>query len=472
MLHRIPRTSRLVLVVAALVVESFVAQSLAPQRACAQQMPPMSTIPATVNPNQPAVGTPAVGQPISSGGGIPVGFNGVWRAPNGDIRPAATQPGTTTNGLTPVNATPRAPITKVTSGTGALPNKDGQVWREYDISPYTARVTSTNRPEQALVDWILRETGYEAWHSNVVSVLSADARVLRVYHTPEVQAMVADVVDRFVNSQGASQIVNVAVVSIDGPSWRTRAQSALQPVPVQTQGISAWLIARENASLLITELRKRSDFREHSRPQLYIASGQSSVVSLVRPRPYTADIVMKPDAWPGYEAKAAQFDEGFSIEISPLASLDGRSLDAVVKVNIDQLERLQALAVEVPSAVAPRQRTEISVPQVSQFRLHDRFRWPVDAVLVVSLGVVPLPSAADAATVGGFRMPAMLSGGPARGEMLVFIDSRSAATATPAATPTVQPTTPGLTPIAPGNTGVPTVGGLPVVPLTPSRARY
>lgn len=467
MLHRIPRTSRWALVVA-LVVESFVANDFAPQRARAQQMPPTSTIPMTVNPNQPAVS-----QPPASGTAVPVGFNGVWRAPNGDIRPAATQPGTTANGLTPVNATPRAPITKVTSGTGALPNKDGQVWREYDISPYTARVTSTNRPEQALVDWILRETGYEAWHSNVVSVLSADARVLRVYHTPEVQAMVADVVDRFVNSQGASQIVNVSVVSVDGPSWRTRAQSALQPVPVQTQGISAWLVARENASLLIAELRKRSDFREHSRPQLYIASGQSSVVSLVRPRPYTADIVMKPDAWPGYEAKAAQFDEGFSIEISPLASLDGRSLDAVVKVNIDQLERLQALAVEVPSAVAPRQRTEISVPQVSQFRLHDRFRWPVDAVLVVSLGVVPLPSAADATTVGGFRMPAMLSGGPARGEMLVFIDSRSAAATLPAAAPTVPTTMPGLSPVAPGVSGVPTVGGLPVVPLTPSsRARY
>ena len=60
----------------------------------------------------------------------------------------------------------------------------------------TARVTSTNRPEQALVDWVLRETGYEVWHSNVVSMLSADARTLKVYHTPEVQAIVGDVVDR------------------------------------------------------------------------------------------------------------------------------------------------------------------------------------------------------------------------------------------------------------------------------------
>jgi hypothetical protein len=64
-----------------------------------------------------------------------------------------------------VDAPERQTIARVTKGSGALPNNFGQVWREYDISPYTLRVTTTNRPEQAIVDWILRETGYEAWHS-------------------------------------------------------------------------------------------------------------------------------------------------------------------------------------------------------------------------------------------------------------------------------------------------------------------
>jgi len=70
-------------------------------------------------------------------------------------------------------------------------------------------------------------------------------------------------------------------------------------------------------------------------------------------------------------------------------------------------------------------------------------------------------------------MPAVLSGGADRGEMLLFIDSRNAAapvttpTGTPGANPAVSPaaTTP-LQPLAP------IVGGLPTVPLTPSRARY
>ena len=359
------------------------------------------------------------------------------------------------------------------------------------------RVTSTNRPEQAIIDWILRETGYEAWHSSVVSVLSADAKTLRVYHIPEIQSIVADVVDRFLKSEGQSQSVNVRIISVDGPSWRIRSQQALRPVPVQTQGIQAWLIAREDASLLGAELKKRTDFREHGSPQLFINSGQASVVSLLRPRPYTSDVVMRADAWPGFEAKSAQYDEGMSIEISPLGSLDGRSLDAVVKVSIDQLERLQALSVDVPSAVASRQRTKIEVPQVSQFRLHDRFRWPIDQVLLVSLGVVPLPSTVDAVTSGGFRLPDALGGGPDRGELLLFIESKPWQAGMPQAMPTAAPAAaaptgiqaiPGMLPnllpgMLPGGTPAPAqpaaltppsiLGGLPnVAPLAPSQPRY
>ena len=75
--------------------------------------------------------------------------------------------------LGPASQAPRQPIARVTEGSGALPNDAGQVWREYDITPYVVRVTSTNRPEQAIVDWVLRDTGYEAWHSEPFRFLSA-----------------------------------------------------------------------------------------------------------------------------------------------------------------------------------------------------------------------------------------------------------------------------------------------------------
>ena len=104
---------------------------------------------------------------------------------------------------------------------GTLPNDAGQVWREYDISSYTARVTTTKRPEQAIIDWILRETGYEAWHTEPLGILSAGNRTLRVYHTPEMQKLVADLVDRFTSSEAATYTFSMRVVTLDSPNWRT-----------------------------------------------------------------------------------------------------------------------------------------------------------------------------------------------------------------------------------------------------------
>ena len=63
---------------------------------------------------------------------------------------------------------------RVTKGSGTLPNEHGQVWREYDISPYTARVKDSDRPQQAIVDWILRETGTDVWFAEPLGILSAN----------------------------------------------------------------------------------------------------------------------------------------------------------------------------------------------------------------------------------------------------------------------------------------------------------
>ncbi|KKK81921.1 hypothetical protein LCGC14_2808570, partial [marine sediment metagenome] len=142
------------------------------------------------------------------------------------------------------------PITQIANDSVTLPNDHGQVWREYDISPYTIRVTSTKRPEQAIIDWILQETGYEAWHSEPLGVLSADSRTLRVYHTPETQAVVADLVARFVDSEAETTTFSLRVTTVGHPSWRAKAQRMLRPVSVQTPGVSAWLLAKEDAAML------------------------------------------------------------------------------------------------------------------------------------------------------------------------------------------------------------------------------
>lgn len=320
----------------------------------------------------------------------------------------------------------RRPIARVTSGGNTLPTDRGQVWREYDISPYTMRVTATERPEQAIIDWILRETGYEAWHGDTVAVLSASKRSLRVYHTPQMQAAVADVVDRFVASEAESVGFSLRLITLDQPNWRTRAQRFLKPVNVQTPGVSAWLMTREEAAGLLAELQRRTDFREHSSPHLLVANGQSTVVSAKRPRGYVRDLLMRPDVWPGFESQMGQLEEGYALEFSPLLSLDRRVIDASLKCEIDQLEKLSTVPMDIATVQSGRQRAKVEVPQTVHFRFHERFRWPADQVLVVGFGMVALPIPVDSKpNLAGIPLP--LSASPPRGDLLVFIDARNAA---------------------------------------------
>ncbi|MBN2474370.1 MAG: hypothetical protein JXB62_07165 [Pirellulales bacterium] len=348
-----------------------------------------------------------------------------WRRAGDAVGTATTTPeGDSASAPTPKAAgTPAGRGVSPVGATATLPNKHGQVWREYDISPYTLRVTTTSRPEQAIIDWVLRETGYEAWHSEPLGILSATARTLRVYHTPEMQAVVADLVDRFVSTEAESSTFSLRVVTVNHPNWRARAQQLLRPVMVQTPGIGAWLVQKEDAAVLLADLRRRSDYREHSSPHLMVNNGQSTVVSTLRSRNYIKDVTLRPEVWPGYEVQPGQIDEGFSMEFSPLLSADQRTIDATIKCNIDQVEKMVPVMIDVPVPSAPRQRAQIDVPQITQFRFHERFRWPVDHVLLVGMGMVALPVPADAKPlVPGIPLP--IGSTPPRADLLVFVESQ------------------------------------------------
>jgi hypothetical protein len=358
-----------------------------------------------------------------------------WRSAPGGESPAASAAGVAspTSAVTPnaaAGANPalpeagatRKPVTRFTTGNGQLPNEHGQLWREYDISPYTVKVDSTARPEQAIVDWILRETGYESWHSQPLSILSAPNRNrLLVYHTEQMQAVVAGIVDRFVSVSDISQAFALRLVTVDHPNWRARAQRLLQPIQVQTPGVQAWMLHKEDAAILLAQLQRRSDYREHSSPHLVVNNGQSAVVSATRARSYIHRVAMRPEAWPGFEPQTAVVDEGYSLEFSPLLSIDGSLIDAAIKCTIDQVEKMVPVTIDVPTVVAPRQRTQIEVPQMAQFRFHERFRWPVDQVLLVGLGMIPLPVPSEGKSlVPGIPLP--LPKSTPRADVLIFVE--------------------------------------------------
>jgi hypothetical protein len=365
-----------------------------------------------------------------------------WRAPAPGDRVARANPDDATLPATP-NAPlrsidkSRTPIARSTAGPGSLPNDAGQVWRDYDISPYTTRVTATNRPEQAIVDWILRETGYEAWHGETVAVLTADRRTLHAYHTPDVQAVVAEMVDRFVNTEAESHGFNIRILSVGNPNWRSKAQRVLRPVAAQSQGVQAWLLAKEDAALLVADVSRRNDFREYGTPQLLVNNGQSTVVSAIRPKTFIRDVLYRGDVWPGFEPQMAQVDEGFSLEFSPLVSLDGQMIDAVVKCNVDQIEKMIPVNLDVPTQNAPRQRTKVEVPQMIGCRLQERFRFPADQVLLISLGVVATPTPA---ANNGLPSGIPLISSNTRADLLVLVESKGKASSSAPPPQAVPPT--------------------------------
>ncbi len=340
--------------------------------------------------------------------------------------------------LAPVG-TPRVNRAKVTKGSGSLPNDAGQVWRDYEIRPYTARVAGEPKPQQRLVDWILRETGYEAWHGETVGILNANRETLSVYHTPAMQAIVADIVDRFVNGRAADRAFSMRILTVRNPDWRVKALRLMTPISVQSPGLQGWIMPKENHALLLSELSKRSDVRDYNAANQLVPNGQAIVFSTMRPRGYVKGIIPTQQAWPGYQPETGTLDEGASLEFNPLLSMDLRTAEAVVKLRMAQVEKMRRVSLDLPApAIAGGstggQRLQIEVPQVTQANLHERFRWPANQVLVLSMGMVATPGPESAGAFSDM-IPGMMKS-PPRADALLFVEARDARI--PAVGPTAQ----------------------------------
>jgi hypothetical protein len=208
------------------------------------------------------------------------------------------------------------------------------------------------------------------------------------------------------------------------------AISLVQPIDVKSTGVEAWLLSKENAAVLLGQLRKRTDFREQNSPNMLIHNGQSQTIARTTPKSFIRSVRVRRDVWPGHELEMGNIDEGYSLQISPLLSLDGNTIDAVLKCQIDQIEKLVAVPVDVPSVGGGMQRVEIQVPQFVSWRLHERFRWPTNQVLLLSCGVVASPTGERLGPLG-LPLPTLpgipLNTAPGRADALLFIECKGKA---------------------------------------------
>lgn len=358
--------------------------------------------------------------PAQSGSDTRSGSN--TRSNTPAVQPVAAQIARARSLVPPPSAAP--PVTRVTRSLNTLPNTAGQIWREYDISPYTNQITSIDNPQQAIIDWILHETGTEMWFNQPLGVLSANKNQLRVYHTPEIHNVVKPIIDRFIRTQGQLQTMDVNLVTIGNPNWRSQSYSILQSIDVQSPGIEAWLVSKENAALLLNGLSKRSDFRQHSGGRLTNHDGQSLTLEKKEPVQFVRNLRWANNgigaAGPSVQPEMTTINEGYRLEIGCLSSLDNKSIEACVQCEVDQVEKLNKVKVSVPDSLGNPMPMNLQIPQLVSWRLKERFRWPADQVLLLGCGVVANP---EPKTAGGSGLN-LLGSRSDRVEALLFIDYR------------------------------------------------
>src|SRR6056297_841950 len=372
---------------------------------------------------------------------------GLGMPPEGAAPPAAAatppslQPVPTTGsaGAAPANSSPAASAlpTRASSrggagagaGGGELPQESGQEYRQYDLRPYTGYLTKHDRPEQAIIDWVLRETGSDAWFTEPFGFMNANRDRLSVYHTPEMHAVVSGVVDRFIAGSTDPQVLSLRVMTVGNPNWRSRLHPMMQNVSVQSPGVQAWLLTKENAAMIVSSLRQRTDTREVQAVDLVTYNGQSERLASTRGRNYVCNIrpSANPPAWPPYEPETGEVQEGYQLELSPLLSKDGASLDCVIQASIDQVDKLVPVDLDLPLPSGQTHRARIEVPQVVSWRLHERFRWPSDMVLLLSCGVVASPDRGPS-VVPLLNMEMFTGQTAGRADALMFVEFRGRAT--------------------------------------------
>jgi hypothetical protein len=318
----------------------------------------------------------------------------------------------------------RPGVTRVTKATfEKLPDSAGQIWREYDITPYTSELSNIKQPEQAVLDWIVKETGTKTWFGGDVSLLSVNEKKVIVYHTPEVQSVVKSLIDRFNRTRAQNQVFEVNLVTVNNPNWRATAYPALQPIDLRSPGIEAWLVSKENAAILQNQLSRRGDFKRHSGGRVAAPDGQTFVLEKSEPVSFVQALQWVPGQIPNYQPKTETINEGYRLALSCLTSLDNQTIEAIIDCDVDQVEKLTPVKVDLPAPGGVLTQLDLNVPQLVSWRLNERVRWPADQVLLLSCGIVASPEAKQNLPRGALNMLSRFQASK-RTNALLFIEFR------------------------------------------------
>jgi hypothetical protein len=305
--------------------------------------------------------------------------------------------------------------------TPKLPNDAGQKWRRYDITRYASLAHNQGAPQNAIVEWIFRRTGTAPWHGEKLAVLSASRTQIRVYHDEATLDMVDQVVERFLNATHDILSVRVRVVAAVDTRWRYAVYSRLTPVVSGPQGQQVWTLKTDDAAFVLAQMQVYQGFKLLVNQQYPMVNGQTLKVETTIGRAYAGSLQRDSAVGLGYQPKAEQLDEGFTLKLSPLLTFEGDTIEAAIELTANTVKQFHRTKIIAPREIGPSELF-IDVPEVTETRLNQMVKdWPLGQTLLISAGIQP-GILQDKNGFLNLRLPGTV---PTSTELLVFLEAET-----------------------------------------------
>jgi len=298
-------------------------------------------------------------------------------------------------------------------------NEAGFQWKRISIGRYTRAAQSQQNPQKAIIDWIFRRTGPNAWHGEKTAVLNASKSELWAYNSPEILEQVDEVVERFTGAKEDVLSIHVQFIAAVDTRWRHTVFSRLQSVGSGPQGQQIWMMRVEDAALVLSQMQVQQGFRKLADQRIDMVNGQTLTIKTSEPRTFSGGIQRESAAGTGFQAKADKLEESIVMRLSPLLAFEQDEVDAAIELTVNTVQSFQRTKIIAPREVGPSEMT-IDVPVSYQTHLDQTVKnWPLGQTLLLSGGIHP--GIID--KKGGWLGTPL--GAPSSTEVLVFLDAET-----------------------------------------------
>lgn len=310
-----------------------------------------------------------------------------------------------------------------------LPNQSGQVWQEYpafvEIMPPQWVIEKGNyvpefRPFGGeVVNRIQKLMGPEAGRIADFGLINCDERKIYVYHTPQMQRKVNEMVARFVKPefQDVQFTTEARFFSISDslgkpgsvPDLRAGIFELLHPIvrennqPIsKTPGIHAYWIAKEDLPKFeaayaqsLGTISDASDSRSNvlQAPKVTTFNGCRGQVQDTSQQPFVTDVIPvksdKSDSGMAYQPVITIVNEGQWLEVFSLLSFDGKTVTTDFSAAFSKIEKVGTpRVVEKETEENGKEKINsgvtLQVPfqKKTEFALND-ITWPADGMLLL-----------------------------------------------------------------------------------------